>query len=101
MRCARARSVPATADPTTRSRQTGRTGDPRDMSAHGVYDRDDLDFMPDVHAATRHRGRRFAYILTVLPVGFFGVMGVWANYAVLYAVNLGAATAVPSSPHPG
>src|SRR3546814_7840998 len=73
MRCARARSVPATADPTTRSRQTGRTRDPRDMSAHGVYDRDDLDFMPDVHAATRHRGRRFAYILTVLSVVFFGV----------------------------
>src|SRR3546814_14946683 len=67
------------------------------MSAHGVYDRDDLDFMPDVHAATRHRGRRFAYILTVLSVVFFGVMGVWANYAVLDEVTRGEGTVVPSS----
>ena len=67
------------------------------MSAHGVYDRDDLDFMPDVHAATRQRGRRFAYILTVLSVTFFGVMGVWANYAVLDEVTRGEGTIVPSS----
>ena len=67
------------------------------MSAHGVYDRDDLDFMPDVHAATRHRGRRFAYILTVLSVTFFGVMGVWAHYAVLDEVTRGEGTIIPSS----
>jgi len=67
------------------------------MSAHGVYDRDDLDFMPDVHAATRHRGRRFAYILTVLSVAFFAVMGVWAHYAVLDEVTRGEGTIVPSS----
>ncbi len=67
------------------------------MSAHGVYDRDDLDFMPDVHAATRQRGRRFAYILTVLSVTFFGVMGVWANYAVLDEVTRGEGTIIPSS----
>lgn len=67
------------------------------MSAHGVFDRDDLDFMPDVHAATRHRGRRFAYILTVLSVGFFGVMGVWSNYAVLDEVTRGEGTVVPST----
>ncbi|GAB4367094.1 MAG: HlyD family type I secretion periplasmic adaptor subunit [Kiloniellaceae bacterium] len=67
------------------------------MSAHGVFDRDDLDFMPDVHAATRHRGRRFAYILTVLSVAFFAVMGVWAHYAVLDEVTRGEGTVVPSS----
>lgn len=67
------------------------------MSAHGVYDRDDLDFMPDVHAATRQRGRRFAYILTVLSVVFFAVMGVWAHYAVLNEVTRGEGTIVPSS----
>jgi len=67
------------------------------MSAHGVFDRDDLDFMPDVHAATRHRGRRFAYILTVLSVTFFAVMGVWAHYAVLDEVTRGQGTIVPSS----
>ena len=67
------------------------------MSAHGVYDRDDLDFMPDVHAATRHRGRRFAYILTILSIAFFGIMGVWAHYAVLDEVTRGEGTIVPSS----
>lgn len=67
------------------------------MSTHGVYDRDDLDFMPDVHAATRQRGRRFAYMLTILSVAFFGVMGVWAHYAVLDEVTRGDGTIVPSS----
>jgi membrane fusion protein, adhesin transport system len=67
------------------------------MSAHGVFDRDDLDFMPDVHAATRHRGRRFAYVLTVLSILFFGVMGVWSHYAVLDEVTRGEGTIVPSS----
>jgi adhesin transport system membrane fusion protein len=67
------------------------------MSAHGVYDRDDLDFMPDVHAATRHRGRRFAYILTLLSIAFFGVMGVWSHYALLEEVTRGEGTIVPSS----
>jgi adhesin transport system membrane fusion protein len=67
------------------------------MSSHGVFDRDDLDFMPDVHAATRHRGRRFAYILTLLSVTFFGVMGIWAHYAVLDEVTRGEGTIIPSS----
>lgn len=67
------------------------------MTAHGVFDRDDLDFMPDVHAATRHRGRRFAYVLTILSVAFFVVMGVWAHYAVLDEVTRGEGTIVPSS----
>ena len=67
------------------------------MSAHGVYDRDDLDFMPDVHAATRHRGRRFAYILTVISIIFFIVMGTWAHYAILDEVTRGEGTIVPSS----
>ena len=67
------------------------------MSAQGVFDRDDLDFMPDVHAATRHRGRRFAYILTLLSIAFFGVMGVWAHYAVLDEVTRGEGTIIPSS----
>src|SRR3546814_2499999 len=53
--------------------------------------------MPDVHAATRQRGRRFAYTLTVLSVVFFAVMGVWAHYAVLNEVTRGEGTIVPSS----
>lgn len=67
------------------------------MSSHGVFDRDDLDFMPAVQAATRHRGRRFAYILTVISVLFFAVMGTWANYAVLDEVTRGEGSIIPSS----
>ena len=67
------------------------------MSTHGVFDRDDLDFMPEVHAAVRHRGRRFAYILTVVSVIFFAVMGTWANYAILDEVTRGEGSIIPSS----
>ena len=67
------------------------------MSTQGVFDRDDLDFMPEVHAATRHRGRRFAYILTVISVLFFAVMGTWAHYAVLEEVTRGEGSIIPSS----
>lgn len=67
------------------------------MSSQGVFDRDDLDFMPDVHAATRHRGRRFAYILTIMSILFFGVMGVWAHYAILDEVTRGEGTIIPST----
>ncbi|MEQ8355943.1 MAG: HlyD family type I secretion periplasmic adaptor subunit [Kiloniellaceae bacterium] len=67
------------------------------MSANGVFDRDDLDFMPDVHAATRHRGRRFAYILTVISIAFFAVMGLWAQQAILDEVTRGEGTIIPSS----
>ena len=67
------------------------------MSTQGVFDRDDLDFMPEVHAATRHRGRRFAYVLTIISIVFFGVMGVWAHYAVLDEVTRGEGSIIPSS----
>lgn len=67
------------------------------MSTQGVFDRDDLDFMPEVHAAVRHRGRRFAYVLTIISIVFFGVMGVWAHYAVLDEVTRGEGSIIPSS----
>ncbi|NIA72021.1 HlyD family type I secretion periplasmic adaptor subunit [Pelagibius litoralis] len=67
------------------------------MSTQGVFDRDDLDYMPDVHAATRQRGRRFAYILTLMSVAFFAVMGIWAHNAVLDEVTRGEGTIIPSS----
>ena len=67
------------------------------MSSQGVFNRDDLDFMPDVDAATRHRGRRFAYILTVISIVFFAVMGIWAHYAVLEEVTRGEGSIIPSS----
>ena len=59
--------------------------------------RDDLDFMPDVAAAARRGGNRFAVLLTLLTVAFFGAFLAWANYAVLDEVTRGDARVVPSS----
>ena len=50
---------------------------------------EDLDFMPDVHAAARRRGKGFAYILTLMTLAFLIIMGTWANYAVLDEVTRG------------
>jgi adhesin transport system membrane fusion protein len=58
---------------------------------------EDLFFMPDVHAAARRRGHRFAGLLTVLTLAFVGIMGVWAHYAVLDEVTRGEGRVVPSS----
>ncbi len=53
--------------------------------------------MPDVHAAARRRGHRFAGILTVLTFVFIGVMGAWAHYAILDEVTRGEGRVIPSS----
>ncbi len=53
--------------------------------------------MPDVHAAARRRGHRFAGILTVMTFVFIGVMGVWAHYAILDEVTRGEGRVIPSS----
>ena len=58
---------------------------------------EDLYFMPDVHAAARRRGHRFAGILTVMTLLFVAIMGVWAHYAVLDEVTRGDGRVVPSS----
>lgn len=58
---------------------------------------EDLHFMPDVHAAVRRRGNNFAYILTIMTVIFFIVMGVWASIAVLDEVTRGEGRVVASS----
>jgi adhesin transport system membrane fusion protein len=58
---------------------------------------EDLHFMPDVHAAARRRGHRFAGILTVMVFVFVAVMGVWAHYAVLDEVTRGEGRVIPSS----
>jgi hypothetical protein len=41
------------------------------MSASGIFDEDDLHFIPDVHRAARRRGRRFAYVLSLATFFFF------------------------------
>ncbi|GAB4516234.1 MAG: HlyD family type I secretion periplasmic adaptor subunit [Sulfuricaulis sp.] len=58
---------------------------------------EDLHFMPDVHAAARRRGHRFAYMLTIMVFAFVSVMGVWAYYAVLDEVTRGQGRIIPSS----
>ncbi len=58
---------------------------------------EDLYFMPDVQAAARRRGHRFAGILTVMTFVFIGVMGVWAHYAILDEVTRGEGRVIPSS----
>ncbi len=58
---------------------------------------EDLYFMPDVHAAARRRGHRFAGLLSVLTLVFLGVMGVWAHYAILDEVTRGEGRVIPSS----
>ena len=67
------------------------------MSTAGVHNADDIEFMPDVHAAVRRRGRRFAYLLTLMTFVFFIVFGIWAHYAVLDEVTRGDGTVIPSS----
>ena len=67
------------------------------MSMSKLYDSDDLDFMPEVEAATRRRGHRFAYMLTIMSVVFVACFLVWAHYAVLDEVTRGEATIIPSS----
>ena len=62
-----------------------------------VSNQEDLNFMPDVHAAARRRGHRFASILTFLTFLFIGIMGVWAHYAVLDEVTRGEGRVIPSS----
>jgi len=53
--------------------------------------------MPDVHAAARRRGHRFAGLLSILTLAFVGIMGVWAHYAILDEVTRGDGRVVPSS----
>ena len=67
------------------------------MSIKGIFDSDDLHFVPDVAAATRRRGHRFAYMLSLTAFIFFVVFIVWAKLAVLDEVTRGEATIVPSS----
>ena len=69
------------------------------MSFGKLYDADDLDYMPEVEAATRRRGHRFAYMLTIMSVLFFACFLVWAYYAVLDEVTRGEATITNRCPN--
>jgi adhesin transport system membrane fusion protein len=67
------------------------------MSASGIFDEDDLHFIPDVHRAARRRGRRFAYVLSLATFFFFLVMLVWADRATLDEVTRGEGKVIPST----
>ncbi|MSO71405.1 MAG: HlyD family type I secretion periplasmic adaptor subunit [Alphaproteobacteria bacterium] len=53
--------------------------------------------MPDVAAAARRAGHRFAYLLTLVSLVFLVVFVVWSNFAVLDEVTRGEAKIIPSS----
>ena len=61
------------------------------------YEDDDLNFMPDVHRAALRRGRRWAYVLTVMIFVSLGCLAVWANFAELDEVTRGEGKVIPSS----
>ncbi len=67
------------------------------MSSGGLYSSEDLRYMPDVEAAVRRRGNRFAYALTVMTFVFIVTMFIWAHFAVLDEVTRGEGTVIPSS----
>jgi len=65
--------------------------------ASGLYDSEDLRYMPDREAALRRRGSRFAYALTIVTFVCLASLLVWANFAVLDEVTRGQGTVIPSS----
>ena len=67
------------------------------MNRESLFESDDLHFMPEVEAAARRRGHRYAYVLSIMSVLFFGCFLVWAHFAELDEVTRGEATVIPSS----
>ncbi len=63
----------------------------------GLYDSEDLRYMPDREAALRRRGSRFASALTVVTFLCVTSLLVWANFAVIDGVTRGEGTVIPSS----
>ena len=63
----------------------------------GWHDKENLEYMSDVNAATQRRGSRFAYILTIFVAIFFVVFILWADFAELEEVTRGDGTVIPSS----
>ncbi len=63
----------------------------------GARFREDADFMPAVHAATRSGARPTAYLLLFIIALFFGGCLWWANWATLDEVTRGDGKVIPSS----
>lgn len=68
------------------------------MSKHGQnnYHLEDLEYMSEVDAALRRRGHPFAFILSASVALLFGVLIIWANFAVLDEVTRGMGQVIPS-----
>lgn len=64
---------------------------------HAMSHREDIDYMPDVEAAIRNSGARFAYILSATTALCIALFIVWAALAVLEEVTKGEAQVIPSS----
>ena len=63
----------------------------------GARFREDADFMPALHAATRSGARPTAYLLLFIIALFFIVFLWWANWATLDEVTRGDGKVIPSS----
>ncbi len=63
----------------------------------GLYDSEDLRYMPDREAALRRRGSRFASTLTITTFICLVTLLIWAHFAVLDEVTRGQGTVIPSS----
>jgi len=64
---------------------------------NGLYDSEDLRYMPDREAALRRRGSRFASALTIVTFVCLVSLLTWAHFAVLDEVTRGEGTVIPSS----
>ena len=64
---------------------------------NGLYDSEDLRYMPDREAALRRRGSRFASALTIVTFVCMVSLLTWAHFAVLDEVTRGEGTVIPSS----
>lgn len=59
--------------------------------------REDRDFMPDVEAAIRNSGARFAYMMTIVTALSVLILVIWAANAIIDEVTKGDAQVIPSS----
>jgi len=57
---------------------------------------DEIDFMPEVEAATRRRGHTFAYVLSLAVCAFSLGAVFWAHSAILDEVTRGQGQIIPS-----
>ena len=59
--------------------------------------REDIAYMPDVEAAIRNSGAKFAYLLSIITAASIALFVFWAWIAVLDEVTKGDAQVIPSS----